>query len=641
VKTRLRDIGEARIAIDRPREAAVAASVTVERKRRVLPWAVALAVTAGLAGAGWWRATRPVDRPLMWLSVDLGPDARAGRDFTAAISPGGTRLVFPIGEPRASRLAVRSLGQPNAVPLAGTEGGADPFFSPDGEWVGFGAGGKLKKIPIHGGPPITLCDSGTFHGGTWGEDGFIVASFGNSAGLSRVPENGGSPQPLTKPENGEITHRWPQILPGGRAVLFSANSSQLGWEEAHVDVLSLKTGQRKTVVRGGFYGRYLPGGHLVYLRGGTLYGMAFDIDRLEPAGPPATLLEGIAASAYGGGQLDFSRNGTLVYLAGNPSFRARRKLVWIDSAGKTEAFFADPDQLSDPALSPDGKHLAIAIGGVGASDLWVYDLEREIPTKLPTAGHVMLGPVWAPDGKHLLYGSVPSGNSGVMWIRADGGGEPQPLTRDDTHSGQHPTSVSPDGRFVLIIMPGGAKAHTLTIDATDPDHPKPGASEILFNLPGIIGNTISPDGRWVAYTLIGSGAPQVLVKPFANGKIAGSGTWQISAAIGAYPVWSRAARQLLYATPNGRIMVVDYTVEGDSFHASKPRLWTDKQLGPILGSMSVPFGLGRLFDLTPDGRRIIAWEPQEQAKEGKVDLQVTMLLNWFDEVRRRLPASGK
>jgi serine/threonine-protein kinase len=259
-------------------------------------------------------------------------------------------------------LAVRSLGQPNATPLAGTEGGDNPFFSPDGEWIVFGAGGKLKKISIHGGPPMTLCDATTLHGGTWGEDGFIVASFGNGGGLSRVSENGGSRQPLTKLEDGELTHRWPQILSGGKAVLFSASSSQTNWEEAHVEVLSLKTGQRKTVVPGGFYGRYLPSGHLVYLRGGTLYGMAFDIDRLEPAGPPVTLLEGIAASNYGGGQFDFSRNGTLVYLAGPSLERPNVKLVWIDAAGKTQPFFAAPNRFSSPALSPDGKRLAVSIG---------------------------------------------------------------------------------------------------------------------------------------------------------------------------------------------------------------------------------------------------------------------------------------
>jgi Tol biopolymer transport system component len=241
----------------------------------------------------------------------------------------------------------------------------------------------------------------------------------------------------------------------------------------------------------------------------------------------------------------------------------------------------------------------------------------------------------APDGKHLVYSSEPSSNKAVMWIRADGGGEPQQLTRDDTHLGQIPTSVSPDGRFVLI---GG---RVLTINTTDPDHPKAGPTEPLLNTSPILGgSTISPDGRWLAYTSVSSGTPQVFVRPFANGKIAGSGVWQISAAGGAYPVWSRAARQLLYLTSEGRIMVVDYTVEGDSFHNLKLRPWTDKLIGTTSGLTA--FGVGRpVFDLTPDGRRIVAWEPQEQPEEANVDLHVTMLQNWFDELRRRLPPSGK
>jgi Tol biopolymer transport system component len=369
--------------------------------------------------------------------------------------------------------------------------------------------------------------------------------------------------------------------------------------------------------------------------------MAFDIDRLEPAGPPATLLEGIAASQYGGGQFDFSGNGTLVYLAGNGSFEAKRKLVWIDAAGKTQPFFAAPDRFSSPALSPDGKRLAVAIGATGGDDLWVYDLEREIPTKLPTAGQVLLGPVWAPDGKHLVYGTHPSGNNGVMWIRADGGGEPQRLTRDDSHVGQLPNSVSPDGRFVLFTTVGRG-LQSLIIDTTDPDHPKPGATEPLLNTSAMFGGTISPDGRWLAYTSGASGTLQVFVRPFANGKIAGSGVWPISAAGGAYPVWSRvaAARQLLYMTSAGRIMVVDYTVEGDSFNVLRQRPWTDKLIGPTAGSR--PYGQGGpVFDLTLDGRRIIGWEPQEQPKEPKANLHVTMLQNWFDELRRRLPPVGK
>jgi len=193
-------------------------------------------------------------RPLLWLSVDLGPDANAGRDFTAAISPDGTYLVFPVNNGGTPRLALRHLAEPNATLLPGTEGGINPFFSPDGEWVGFGAEGKLKKVSIQGGVPMTLCD-GVLRGASWGEDGYIVGALGDSTGLSRIPESGGSPSILTKPENGEYTHRLPQIIPGGHAVLFSVNSSQSAWDQARIDVLSLKTGQQKTVQRGGFYGR--------------------------------------------------------------------------------------------------------------------------------------------------------------------------------------------------------------------------------------------------------------------------------------------------------------------------------------------------------------------------------------------------
>src|SRR5262245_7857759 len=205
-KKRLRDIGDARLLLKDAWEMTASPPVRVSRRPVVL-WSLlgAVVLIAAASVAGLWRATRPTDRPLMWLSVDLGPDARAGR-VAAAISPDGTRLVFPIGDSGASQLAVRSLGQPNATPLAGTEGGVNPFCSPNGEWVAFGAGGKLKKISIHGGPPITLCDAASLRGGAWGEDGFIVAALSVSTALSRVPENGGSPQPLAKLENGELTH---------------------------------------------------------------------------------------------------------------------------------------------------------------------------------------------------------------------------------------------------------------------------------------------------------------------------------------------------------------------------------------------------------------------------------------------------
>jgi len=358
----------------------------------------------------------------------------------------------------------------------------------------------------------------------------------------------------------------------------------------------------------------------------------FDIDRLEAKGPPATLLEDVAASDYGGGQLDFSRNGTLVYLSGKAP-AAVRTLVWIEAGGKTQPFFATPDRFSSPSLSPDGKRLAVAVGPAGASESWVYDLQREIPAKLASAGKMLGRAVWTPDGKHLVYGGEPFKDSGLMWIRADGGGERQVLVRDETGVGVVAQSMSPDGRHVVFSGPGTGLL-ILTIDTSDPDHPKAGAPETLLKIPGTRDAAISPDGRWLAYTSTDSGGFQVFVRPFADGKIAGSSVWQISAAGGMQPVWSKAARQLLYATDN-HVMVVDYTVEGDVFIAAKPRAWADKQILPP--DTSLPF---RAFDQSPDGKRIIAFAPDEGPKGARVNLHVTMLMNWFDEVRRRLPASG-
>jgi serine/threonine-protein kinase len=233
-RKRLRHIADARILLNEAKPAAAAPAPEAPR-RPVLLWSL-LAVLAAAAlalGIGLWRASRPIERSPMWLSVDLGPEASPSRDITAVISPDGTHIVFPVRIGGVSKLAVRYLAQPNATPLPGTELAGNPFFSPDGEWVAFGSGGKIKKVSIHGGSPITLCDGG-LRGGTWGEDGYIVAALGIDTGLSRIPEGGGPPQPLTTTENGELTHRWPQVLSGGQAVLFSANATETGWDQSSV-----------------------------------------------------------------------------------------------------------------------------------------------------------------------------------------------------------------------------------------------------------------------------------------------------------------------------------------------------------------------------------------------------------------------
>jgi serine/threonine-protein kinase len=371
----------------------------------------------------------------------------------------------------------------------------------------------------------------------------------------------------------------------------------------------------------------------------------FDLDRLELKGPPVTLLEDVAASNYGGGQFDFSHNGTLVYLSGKAP-EPQKRLEWIDAGGRTRPFFAALDYFGSPALSPDGKRFAVVVGS-GGGDLLVYDLEREIPTKLPAA-RTVLGVIWASDGKHLLYGTAPGTNTGLMWIRADGSTEPQLVIKSDIEDPMVPYYLSPDGKLVVYSQLSSARAGpnsianlwSLSIDNGDPEHPKAGERQPIGRS-RMGGAAISRDGRWLAYSSGDTGLPEVFVRHFADEKITGEGMWQISAAGGAYPLWSKSRNQLLYLTPQGHVMVVDYTVDGQNFRPSKPRPWSDKPIGGISG---VPgrtfFNAGfRPYDLTTDGRSIITAQADDQPGETKVNLHVTMLQNWFDELDRRLASA--
>ena len=280
-------------------------------KRRLwagLPWIIAgfSSVVAAVSVALLWRTTQPADRPMIRFSVDLGPEAIRGRAtsgsyFNPVISPDGTRLVFPAKPADGNQqLAMRRLDQSPVTMLAGTEGAVDPFFSPDGQWVGFFAGQKLKKIPLQGGGVVSLCDTAGFAlGASWGEDGTIIASL-DAYHLFRVPVIGGEPQVIGKPEqHGERTWRWPQVLPGGENVLFTGLVAASGpaFDSANIEVLSLKSGRVKVIRSGGYFGRYLPSGHLIYFHQGTLYGVRFDLERLEANGAPASLLEADSAGS--------------------------------------------------------------------------------------------------------------------------------------------------------------------------------------------------------------------------------------------------------------------------------------------------------------------------------------------------------
>jgi serine/threonine-protein kinase len=610
------------------------ASAEGVRTRGVPIWGAALlGAFAVVVSVLLWRAERPADRPMTRFSVDLGPDAVTSTFSTAAISPDGRRLVYSVrAAGSGTQLATRLLDQSTATVLTETQNASMPFFRPDGEWIGFFADGKLKKISVQGGVAVTLCDSAGMRGAWWGNDGYIIADL-DVFNLYRVPEAGGHPTRIGDQRGTGRSWRWPQILPGGESALITAGSgvANTGYDSADIEAVSLKTGRSlKTLHPGGYFARYLPTGHLIYVHGGALFAVPFDAARLETKGEPVPVLDDIAGNiSTGSGQLDFSRTGTLVYSAGKIA-AAVEPLVWLDSAGKTQPLFTAGGLVFFPRLSPDGKSLAIALNG----DIAIYDPHRESATRITfNPGAAYRNPCWMPDGRHIVFGqAVPTPDYAIWWARADGSGQPEKLF--SAPDPLFPSSISPDGRRIAFAREDTVTAFdiwTLPLDAKDPDHPKARQPEPFLRKSGIQSDAaFSPDGRWLAYASNETtGSFQVFVRPFPGG--ASAGQWQVSTGSNSarFPIWSRNGRELFYlSTTDGRIMVASYTSRGDSFLAERPREWSPA---------AVPYTSNNMpLDLAPDGKRFVV-HPSATTSSGKSTVHVTVLENFFDELKRKVP----
>ena len=646
-KKRLADISDARLEIDdaiaapagSEGEARAPVVPAMPRWRRVLPWAVTVAAVIGAVTTLFlWAPWRPLpaSAPLR-VSAELGADASlviaggagvpAGN--AAVVSPDGSQLAF-VAQPHgggAPRLYVRHLDQLTATPLAGTEGAAGPFFSPDGQSLGFSSGGKLKKIAVTGGAPVTLADAPATRGGSWAEDGTIVfASTRGGGGLWRVVvAAGGTAEQLTTPAPGEAWHRWPQVLPGGRAVLYTVSAVIGNSTNAWLAVQPLPTGTPHVVQRGGSSGRYLPSGHLTWVHDGTLFAAPFDLATLVVTGPAVPVVPGVVSSpGNGSAPVDVSHTGTLVYLPGGENASAA-PLEWLTRDGKTTPIRATPANWSGVQIAPNGLRLAFALTDTANMDVWTYDVARDAPTKLTTDPGVDRNPVWTPDGRRLVYASSRRGAQNLWWQRADGSGVATRLTTSPNV--QYPGSWEPSGRFLAFqeTRPQtGNDLLILPIEGDDVSGWKPGKPTVFLDEPYAESvPRFSPDGRWLAYESNESGAFEIYVRPFP----AREGKWPISTGGGANAVWSRARRELLYPAPDGRIMVVPYTAIGNAFQAEKPGVWSETrvQLRPLTGAS---------FDLHFDGERV-AMAPGTAGVVGPT--HVTLIFNFFDELRRLAP----
>jgi serine/threonine-protein kinase len=467
-----------------------------------------------------------------------------------------------------------------------------------------------------------MCDATQGRGGSWSEDGNINAALGPIGGLLRIPSAGGPPTPATDLQNGEQTHRWPQILPGGKAVLFTASANATAFDTANIEVMSLADHSRKTLVRGGTFGRYLPSGHLVYVNRGTLFAVPFDVDRLEVHGTPAPVLDQVGYNAgQGSAQFDFSQTGTLIYRSGGAG-GGLLTVGWLDSAGKTQPLLAKPGNYGRPSMSPDGQRLALEVTEGSGTDIWVYDWQRDTMTRLTFTGNANL-PLWSPDGRYIAFRVL---GEGMYVIRSDGSGKPEPLTQ--SKNPQYPWSFTPDGKRLVFSEQDSKTARDLWTVPLESDSGglRGGKPEVFLQTPRNEEDpALPPDGRWMAYVSDESGTYQVYVRAFPDK----GGKWQISNNGGHFPMWSRTGHELLFEALDNHIMVAAYTEKGDSFVADKPRAWSEKQIGGVIGNKNV--------DLAPDGKRIVALMPVETEEAQKARNHVTFLMNFFDEVRRKVP----
>jgi len=643
-KRRLPDIASAQMEIDDALTASAAEVVAATAAappiapspwQRALPWAFGAIATIALAVvvALWapWRT--PARLAPVRVSVEIGVDASIGSSgapsASLALSPDGTLLAFAAtGDGGQMQLYVRRLSQLQATVLAAGENVRDPFFSPDGQWIAFFADGKLKKISATGGAAVTLCDAPAGRGGTWAEDGTIafVPDSAPETSIFRVSSAGGKAERLTTRADGEQLHRWPQTLKGGRALLFTAATTAGAFDSASLVVQTIPDGSRKVVHRGGYYGRYLPSGHLTFVSDGTLFAAPFDLDRLELTGPPVPMLEGVQASpGTGAVQFAASAGGTLVYLMGGER-ALEAPVVWMDRSGKTTLLRDMPTDWSNPSFSPDGNQLAMDVSTAGGTpDVWIYEWMRDTSTKVTFDG-VNVRPVWTPDGRRIVFSSTrSSGVANLFWQRADGSGEVMRL--GESKNVQLAGSWHPSGKLLVFSEQDpktGWDILTVPVDGDDKSGWKIGKPSVFLNGPSNEQEPMfSPDGRWLAYTSNESGRAQVYVRPFP-----GPGERrQISNEGGLFPAWSGKRPELFYRDSiSALMMVVPYSAAGDSFRADKARVWSP--------TPTFPRPRLRPFALHPDGERIaIAAAGPTTGAPTKQD-KVVFVFNFFDELRR-------
>ncbi len=621
-KKRLRDIGEARLTLEDPASltSAVASSPEATATGVRLPIVFAIAAVAILATFGVMRFLAPVagspdDNRLVSLTMALpeGDVVGGNQWLSMAMSPDGSRIAYIGVRGGKPQLFVRALADPDPKVLDGTDFAAMPFFDPTGRWIGFFAQGKLKKIGIGGAGLTVVTDNAPYpRGGTWAADDTIYFAPSSMSGLSAVPAAGGTPKAVTQLDlsKGEISHRWPQIMPDQRTVLFS-NWTGPGVDERQIAVLSLANGEHHVLVPSGDTPRYVAG-YLLYARKDSLFAVPWKPSQRELGQVEPTLLPPQPRFDAEGANYAVSDEGAIAYLQGSPA-RHESHLLWVDRDGQTELLPVPARDFEVVALSPDGRRAVVQINE-NAVALWLYDFERKTLTPFVTAGGSSQAPVWTPNGERVIYRGTRAGTRNLYWRRADGMGGEEALTKKAAVI-QTAQSVSPDGRWLVFSESGANGASDMF--AVELTGAGPRTPRALVQTPARETNgRISPDGHWVAYLSDSSGRDEVYVQPFP-----GPGpSRQVSVGGAREPIWSHSGRELFFVPASGDgLIVVPVTLTPTTFVAGQPRAESGGRFKPNVNS-NTP------YDISLDGRRFLRVQP------GRLDSAITrieVLLNWF------------
>jgi Tol biopolymer transport system component len=592
----------------------IASPEALPGKSAARPWALlalGLFIGAALAGAlRWWTAGPPatMTAPGAHFTIEMTGDVSLSEYSTApvAFSPDGTRIAYVANRGAERAIYVRAIDEVEPRRIAKTERARSPCFSPDGEWILFASGGRLKKVHVMGGTPETLTHVSWFAGASWGPDGTIVYTPNFMRGLHALPPGGGAPRRLTTPAPTEA-HVWPWVLPDGETVLFTIWTGE-SWDNAKIGILSLSTGEWDVLADSGSFARYANTGHLLYLRANTLHAAPFDAERRMLTGPPFPVQDEVRSDLMdGGGFFAVSGRGALVYAPGTAR-PPPRTLVWVDRSGERSPIASAPRPYSSPRVSPDGEHLLLHLEEASIS-IWAYEIQRDTLSRVSFSDddHTV---AWSPDGARFAFESSRSGVHQIFIGTADGSGVLDQIT--DGEYDHFLCDWSADGRSLASVEFHPETAADLWI--LDPSGDRP-PRPFLITPYHETQATFSPNGRWLAYASDESGQLEVYVRP-----VSGPGQkMQVSRDGGEEPAWSRSGDELYYLA-GGQMLAVTVG-ETPGFTASRPEVLFDG-----------PFHLGaypsRSYDVAPDGRFIMVAEPAPEFAVHRLEV----VLNWAGQL---------